>query len=445
MSPSALLVSAIASGQGKTTATAALARFFLGRGQRVRVFKAGADFLDALILERAAGHPVHVLDLWMVGETECRRLLGEAARSADLVLVEGVMGLYDGVPSSADLARAFDLGVLAVIDVGAMAQTVGAVALGLRDFGKVRLAGVIANGVAGRGHAAMVSAALEDIPLLASMPRQTTAIPERHLGLHLPDEAGDLEAHLAALARSLDLDARVWERIAKDAASRPRARVEPPQGITPRVFSRPTAPLERSLAGRRVAVARDAAFAFLYPANLECLERLGAEISFFSPLAGEPVPASASAVYLPGGYPELHAARLSSAARFHESIRAAHAAGTPILAECGGLMALAESLGDVRGRQWPMVGLLPGRTQLQPRLAGLGLQALATERGEIRGHTFHYSTHETPLPAAAQTAAYPRGSGETVYRVGSLTASYFHAYFNSCPPAVAALLSGAGW
>jgi cobyrinic acid a,c-diamide synthase len=200
MSPPALLVSAIASGQGKTTATAALARFFLGRGQRVRVFKAGADFLDALILERAAGHPVHVLDLWMVGETECRRLLGEAAVSADVVLVEGVMGLYDGAPSSADLARVFDLGVLAVIDVAAMAQTVGAVALGLRDFGKVRLVGVIANGVAGRGHAAMVSAALEDIPLLASMPRQTTAIPERHLGLHLPDEAGDLEAHLAALA-----------------------------------------------------------------------------------------------------------------------------------------------------------------------------------------------------------------------------------------------------
>jgi cobyrinic acid a,c-diamide synthase len=445
MTPPALLVSAIASGQGKTTATAALARFFLGRGQRVRVFKAGADFLDALILERAAGHPVHVLDLWMVGEDECRRLLGEAARSADLVLVEGVMGLYDGVPSSADLARAFDLGVLAVIDVGAMAQTVGAVALGLRDFGRVRLAGVIANGVAGRGHAAMVSAALEDIPLLASLPRQTTAIPQRHLGLSLPGEAGDLEAHLGALARSLDLDARVWERIAKDAASRPRATAEPPQGIALRVCSRPTAPLERSLAGRRVAVARDAAFAFLYPANLECLERLGAEISFFSPLAGEPVPASASAVYLPGGYPELHAARLSRAAGFHRSIRAAHAAGVPILAECGGMMALAESLGDVRGRQWPMAGLLPGRTHLQPRLAGLGLQALATERGEIRGHTFHYSTLETPLPAAAQTAAYPRGGGETVYRVGSLTASYFHAYFNSCPPAVAALLSGAGW
>jgi cobyrinic acid a,c-diamide synthase len=444
MSPSALLVSAIASGQGKTTATAALARFFLGRGQRVRVFKAGADFLDALILERAAGHPVHVLDLWMVGEPECRRLLGEAAVSADVVLVEGVMGLYDGAPSSADLARVFDLDVLAVIDVAAMAQTVGAVALGLRDFGKVRLAGVIANGVAGRGHAAMVSAALEDIPLLASMPRQTTAIPERHLGLHLPDEAGDLEAHLAALARSLDLDARVWERIAADAAMRSQAAAELPQDTTSPTCARGAAPREQALAGRVVAVARDAAFAFLYPANLECLERLGAAVAFFSPLAGEPVPAGASAVFLPGGYPELHAARLSSAARFHESIRAAHAAGTPILAECGGMMAVAESLSDGSGRQWPMAGLLPGRTCLQPRLAGLGLQSLRTKRGEIRGHSFHYSTFETPLASAERAVAHPRGgAGEIIYRVGALTASYFHAYFNSCPAAIADLLTGA--
>jgi cobyrinic acid a,c-diamide synthase len=440
MSAPALLVSAIASGQGKTTATAALARFFLGKGRKVRLFKAGADFLDALILEHAVGDTVHVLDLWMVGEAECRRLLNEAARSADVVLVEGVMGLYDGIPSSADLARALDLGVLAVIDVGAMAQTVGAVALGLRDFGAVRLAGVIANGVAGSGHATMLSMALKDIPLLASLPRQTTAIPERHLGLELPGEVGALDAHLRELERSLDLDAQVWERIAADAAARAQSRAAPRDESS----STCTAAAERALAGRRVAVARDAAFAFLYPANLECLDRLGAAISFFSPLADEPVPEHASAVYLPGGYPELHAARLSSAARFHESIRAAHAAGVPILAECGGMMALAESLSDGSGRQWPMAGLLPGHTQLKARLAGLGLQSLRTKRGEIRGHAFHYSTFETPLGAAGRTVAHPRGgAGETVYRVGALTASYFHAYFNSCPPAIAALLTGA--
>jgi len=146
-------------------------------------------------------------------------------------------------------------------------------------------------------------------------------------------------------------------------------------------------------------------------------------------------------VFLPGGYPELHAETLARAQRFQESIRAAHAAGIPILAECGGMMALAESLGDVNGQQWPMAGLLAGTTHMQARLAGLGLQVWKTNRGDIRGHTFHYSTFQTPLVGAAQTLTHPRGNaGEAIYRLGTLTASYFHAYFDSCPPAVAALL-----
>jgi cobyrinic acid a,c-diamide synthase len=425
-----LLVSAIASGQGKTAVTAALARHLMRAGRRVRVFKAGADFLDAMMLERACGRPVHVLDLWMVGEEECRRLLDEAVRAADVVLIEGVMGLYDGTPSSADLARAFDLAVLAVIDVRAMAQTVGAVARGLRDFGAIRLAGVIANGVASEGHGAMVSAALQDIPLIGTLPWQTVSLPERHLGLTPPDDSADVDAQLEALGATLALDARAWEGIAaKRTATEPRPYA-------------PHAPA-RALAGRRVVIARDAAFAFLYPANVECLERLGAAVSFFSPLAGEPVPADATAVYLPGGYPELHAETLAHAVRFHESIRAAYAAGVPILAECGGMMVLAGSLGDTHGRQWPMAGILPGSTRMQPRLARLGLQLWKTKLGDIRGHTFHYSTFDSPLTAAGQTIAHPLGTGETVYRLGSLTASYFHAYFGSCPQAIAALFQGA--
>jgi len=434
LSAPAFLVSAIASGQGKTTATAALARHFRAQGLRVRLFKAGADFLDALILERAADSPVHVLDLWMVGEPECRRLLDEARREADLVLVEGVMGLYDGSPSSADLARELDLGVLAVIDVSAMAETVGAVALGLRDYGKLRLVGVIGNGVAGRGHAAMVAAALKDTPLLATLPRQASVIAERHLGLTLPSEAKDLDAHLDALGRSLDLDATAWEGAVANARA---ALAETPRRAVSGARS------DRTLAGCRIAVARDSAFAFLYPANLECLERLGAALSFFSPLAGDAVPSEAAAVYLPGGYPELHAAELSGAERFHRSLRQAQAEGVPMLAECGGMMALAESLEDGSGRPWPMAGLIPGRTRVQSRLAGLGLQGLMTRHGEIRGHTFHYSTLDTPLAAAARTVGYPRGgAGEAVYRVGALTATYFHAYFNSCPQAIAAILLG---
>ena len=428
------LVSAIASGQGKTTVTAALARHHRQQGRRVRVFKTGADFLDALVLERAAGQAVHVLDLWMVGEEECRRLLGEARRSADLVLIEGVMGLYDGTPSSADLARLFDLPVLAVIDVSAMAQTIGAVALGLRDFGPVRLAGVVANGVASEGHAAMVSAALRDVPLVATLPRLPASLPERHLGLVPPAGNADIEAQLESLGRSIRVDERAWQA----AGAAPPAAAASPSAEFPR-----TAAHEASLAGRLVAIARDPAFAFLYPANVECLELLGARVCFFSPLADEPVPSAADAVFLPGGFPELHAECLSAAHRFQDSIRKAHAAGTAILAECGGMMALAQSLADTQGRQWPMAGLLPGCTRMQSRFAALGLQAWNTAFGELRGHTFHYSIFDTSLVGSTQTRAHPRGArGETIYRCGSLTASYFHAYFPSCPPAIAALFSG---
>jgi cobyrinic acid a,c-diamide synthase len=435
MTAPAFLVSAIASGQGKTTATAALARHHARLGKRVRLFKAGADFLDALVLECAAAHAVHVLDLWMVGEEGCRRLIDEARGAADLVLVEGVMGLYDGTPSSADLARAFDLPVLAVIDVSAMAQTVGAVARGLRDFGPVRLAGVIANGIASEGHAAMVSAALRDVPLVASLPRLPASLPERHLGLVPPADGAAVEAQLDSLARSIKIDEHAWNEA---------VRIAHPGALPLRAASRhPAVPPEASLAGRLVAIAHDAAFAFLYPANVDCLEALDARVRLFSPLADQPVPPGAAAIFLPGGYPELHAERLCAAHRFHDSIRAAHAAHIPILAECGGMMVLAQSLGDTQGRSWPMAGLLPGFTRMLPRLAALGLQAWDTPFGELRGHTFHYSIFETPLESSVQTRAYPSGArGEAIYRQGSLTASYFHAYFASCPPAVSALLRG---
>ena len=169
---------------------------------------------------------------------------------------------------------------------------------------------------------------------------------------------------------------------------------------------------------------------------------LAAQLEYFSPLADEPVPRAASAVYLPGGYPELHAAALAAGQRWQSSLRAAHADGLPIVAECGGMMAVAESLQDKEGKSWPMAGLLPGKVTMQARLAGLGAQAMPTAHGPLRGHTFHYSRLDTEQPAAATTQKHPSGAqGEAVYRRGSLQASYFHGYFPSNPAAVAAMFS----
>jgi cobyrinic acid a,c-diamide synthase len=423
----ALLIAAVASGQGKTTVTAALARKLVRLGKRVRVFKCGPDFIDPMLLERASGAPVRTLDLWMVGPEQCRDQLAQAAAEADVILIEGVMGLYDGTPSSADLAREFGVPVMAVIDASSMAQTAGALVHGLRDYGPVDMAGVIANRVASENHAKMVAASLRDIPLFGTMPRQTRSLPERHLGLVLPGEVSDIDGMLDTLADQLVFDEAAWDRLRNiDIAT--------PVAIDP-------APLP-ALSGKTIAIARDPAFMFLYPANLDTLQALGAALTFFSPLADEPVPDGADAVYLPGGYPELHAEALSRADTWKSSIRAIHVAGIPIVAECGGMMALADTLADQSGAIWPMAGLLTGSVAMQPRLAGLGPQALPTEQGILRGHTFHYSKLATTVQPAAHTIKHPSAiQGEAWYRAGSLTASYFHAYFPSNPAAVAALFS----
>lgn len=466
----ALLISAIASGQGKTSVTAALARKFGQQGLRVRVFKTGADFIDPMLLARACGAPVYSLDLWLLGIDACCALLAQAAQEADVILIEGVMGLYDGTPSSADLARAFGVPVLLVIDASAMAQTAGAVVLGLREFGPVEVAGVVANRVGSAAHAQMVAASLRDVPLLASLPRQLQALPERHLGLVLPDEVAELDTLLDALAAELVLDDAVWQRMPQvrfpahssihssnhgsthNSTHIPAAceatssvAVASPQGSTSpfsEAIHSPCTPAP--LQGKIIAIARDAAFAFIYPANPDCLYALGADLVYFSPLQDEAIPAQADALYLPGGYPELHAAQLAAASQWQASLHAAHARAMPILAECGGMMALADSICDKNGQSWPMAGLLPGSIVMQTRLAALGPQSWCTVHGTLRGHAFHFSRFETGLAPLTHAQAYrPAASieapGEAIYRLGNLTASYFHSYFPSCPRSTASL------
>ncbi|QQC67543.1 cobyrinate a,c-diamide synthase [Paraburkholderia ginsengisoli] len=424
----ALFISAPASGQGKTTITAGLARYHRRLGRRVRVFKTGPDFLDPMILERASGAPVLSLDLWMVGETGCRNLLAQAAAEADLILIEGVMGLFDGTPSSADLATAFGVPVLAVISAKAMAQTFGAVAFGLARFRpQVPFYGVLANRVGSARHAQMLEEALpRELRWCGSIAASAEiALPDRHLGLHQAAEIDDLDARL--------------ERAADTLAQTALAELPPPVD-----FGAPLPQaLPRLLDGKRIAVARDAAFSFIYPANVALLEALGAQVVYFSPLADEAVPDDAHALYLPGGYPELHAATLAGGTRSAASIRAHAAAGKPLVAECGGLLYLLDRLTDTHGVTTPMLGLLPGHATMQTRFSALGMQQLDGLYGPMTGHTFHYSKLSTPL-IALRSATRPQGEapGEAVYRAGSIVATYMHAYWPSNPAFTAALFHG---
>lgn len=418
----------MASGQGKTTITAALACAHRRRGLRVRVFKTGPDYLDPTILERASGVPVDSLDLWMVGETACRQLLAEAASEADLILVEGMMGLFDGTPSGADLALRFGLPVAAVIDAQAMAQTFGAVALGLARFNpSLTFHGVFANRVGSAYHASMLEHALPpDVRWLGHVPgAQEIALPERHLGLHAAIEIEDLDARIDHAADAL--------------ASTALAQLPSPVEFS----APPRLAMPRLLEGLRIAVARDAAFSFVYPANLRLLGALGAQVSAFSPLADEPLPAQTDALYLPGGYPELHAAALARNTRTSNAIRAHAQAGRPIFAECGGMLYLLETLTDSAGETTPMLGLLPGHATLGKQLAALGMQSVTGKHGEMRGQTFHYSHVTTPLaPALTATYAQTDTPGESIYRAGAIVASYLHGYWPTNPAFIAALFHG---
>lgn len=436
----ALLIAAPGSGTGKTTFTAGLARYHRNQGRCVRVFKMGPDFLDPLVLQQACGTPVHSLDLWMVGEARCQALLYEAAQAADLILIEGAMGLFDGSPSAADFAQRFNIPVLALLDAKGQAQTFGALAFGLANYrSTLPFAGVAANNLGSTHHAHLLAESLPaGMRYFGGLPRDALiSLPERHLGLAVASEIIDLDARIercASIVATTDLN-RLPESVAFLASH------HTPLGSA----------VESLLKGVAIAVARDAAFAFIYQANLDLLTEMGAEICFFSPLSDTCLP-DADAVYLPGGYPELHLKALSENEGMRTSMHAHFVAKKPIYAECGGMLYLLEALETKNNDIAPMLGLLRGRAVMQERLAALGLQAIdapdqninSVENAkshddsrlnkEIRGHTFHYSTAtiaETPwMVARRQRGAAP---GETVYKKGSITATYLHLYFPGNP------------
>lgn len=422
----AALITAPGSGQGKSMVTAALARLHRNAGRQVRVFKHGPDFLDPMLQAKASGHPVYNLHPWMTGEAECRWRLAEAAMHADVVLVEGSMGLFDGDPSSADLAVLAGIPALPVINAWGMAQTFGAVALGLDRYrDDVTIHEVIANRIGSPRHGDMLAASMAPgMRLLGAIPRHDAlAIPDRHLGIVQAGEIDDLD-------RQLDAAAEVLAEAGLE---------QPPATVT--LTAEPPAAPPHLLAGWRIGIAHDHAFAFIYPANLDLLRALGAELVFFSPLADESIP-EVDALWIPGGYPELHGATLAAGRRTAAELRAFHAAGRPILAECGGLMYCLETLADGDGHEHEMIGILPGRSIMAGKLMALGIQSLDLGAGELRGHTFHHSRLETTLEPVAHTRKQRYDSaGEGIFRHGSLTATYFHSYFPSHPGATASLLT----
>ena len=449
----ALLVAAPASGQGKTTVVSALARLHARQGRRVRVFKCGPDFLDPGWHQLACGHAVHNLDMWMCGEQDVRQRLHQAAQTADLILIEGVMGLFDGQPSAADLALLLGVPVMAVIDAGKMAETFGAVAYGLQHWrAGLRWAGVLANRVGSPRHAHMLeqSMAQSVMPSAAQSGAQTVsghflgavqrssglALPERHLGLTAAQEMADALQRLDAAADALaqtplgQMDAAAlqqWRTPFAAPFAVPQAALATPQ----------------LLAGKTIAVANDAAFQFIYPSNIDTLRQLGARIAYFSPLLDAALPAC-DALWLPGGYPELHAAKLAASQRTATSVRAHVQAGKPVWAEGGGMVALFNALQTADHTSYPLWGILPGVVQMHNRLAGLGLQQLALPGAEpLRGHTFHFSVCRTDMAVAARTSRPGQtpqaGQGEALYRRGSVAASYFHPWFASSPAATASL------
>ncbi|WP_036590456.1 cobyrinate a,c-diamide synthase [Oceanospirillum maris] len=428
----ALFLAAPASGSGKTTITAAIARAYRLQGKVVRVFKTGPDYLDPQILAQASGQSVEQLDMWMAGDAYCQQMLYTAAQEADLILIEGVMGLFDGTPSSADLAERFGIPLALVMDVKGMAQTAGVVALGLSQYRpSLKFAGLIANGCASARHRELIEDVLPaDFPILAMLAKDPEmALPERHLGLVQADEVTEeLEARFNKGAELL-LGQTILKlpEVVEFSASGPLE-------IDPALESQP-------LAGKTIAIAKDAAFSFIYDSNLRLLQQLGAQYCFFSPLTDSELPA-ADGLWLAGGYPELHAKALSANTAMVRSIQAFYQAEKPILAECGGFLYCLDTLTDLEENTYPMLGLLKGEGAMRGKRGCQGMQTAPLPEGDIRGHAHHRSlSANTPEPIAYGRRQRHSAPGESIFRSKGLTASYLHLFFGSNPSAVAALFN----
>jgi cobyrinic acid a,c-diamide synthase len=432
-----VVIAGTSSGSGKTTVACGLIGALRVTGLIVQGFKVGPDFIDPSYHALASGRPGRNLDAFLSGPECIAPLLRHGADGADIAVIEGVMGMFDGasgrgeLASTAHVAKLLCAPVILVVDAQAMARSAGAIVLGYRTFDPdVDVAGVIFNRVGSDHHEELLRSAMAElgVPVLGALRRDDRVVaPERHLGLVPAGEretraAAALEALAAAVGRAVDLPA--VERLARSSVplTAPAWDPDPPTG-------------ERVPAGTRVAVARGPAFCFHYEENLELLAAAGAELAFFDPLRDEALPAGAGALILAGGFPEVFGAELEANARLRDDIAALAAAGRPVLAECGGLLYLCESLDD-----HAMCGVLPARGQMTGRLS-LGYRAARAVTATpwlqpgttVQGHEFHYSSVDAPDLTPAWTLSARGTSRPEGIVAGAVQASYLHVHWASHP------------
>jgi len=426
---------------GKTTVTLGLLYALARRGLTVQPFKVGPDFIDPGHHTRAAGRICRNLDGWMLSREANLALFRRQAREADVAVVEGVMGLFDGYDgageagSTAQMAKWLGLPVLLVVDARAMARSAAALVHGFASFDPaLDLAGVVFNRVGSAAHLEYLNQALSSLNGVrgfGGLPRdQELAIPERHLGLATAEDHPLDDAYLGHLADWLEAHLDL-EGLLSALPRQTLPEEEPAPAATP-----PTV---------RLGVARDRAFCFYYPENLELLASFGAELVPFSPLGDRELPAGLDGIYLGGGYPELYAEQLAANAGLKQALQEAAAGGLPIYAECGGLMYLAREILDLEGRAHPMAGVLPFTVRMLPRLKALGYREVTlTAAGLLgpagttaRGHEFHYSEIVgEPIGVSCLYRLTPRRGGAAVsegYSEKNVLASYVHLHFGSNP------------
>lgn len=450
-----LVIAGTQSGVGKTTVTMAILAALKARGRQVQAFKVGPDFIDPGHHSAITGRPSRNLDGWMLGRDRNHEIFHRAALGADVCLIEGMMGLFDGsaatteVGSTAELAKHVQAPVLLVMDGSAMARSAAAMASGYARFDPdLRVAGVVLNRIGGEGHYRLLKEAIEEgagVPVVGYLkPDPAIEVPDRHLGLVTAIECGSggLYARLAAAAgETLDLD-----RL--EALARSAPELEPP-------LAPPSSFIHHGDGQRatRVGIAYDAAFCFYYPDNLALLEEHGAELIRFSPLRDPSLP-DVDLVYLGGGYPEVHAAALTANEPMRRALYEFSQRGGPIYAECGGLMYLTEAIRDFDGYRHEMTGVFPAEAVMHKSRLTIGYREVEMTRpsilGEpgitIRGHEFHYSSLQfstAPQYGAWLTDAGGRRRAEDGLIAGNTVALYTHLHFASQPSVARALIEAA--